>query len=101
MALYVAFMAPAFGASRETLVMGNARASEAVAAAGTGALAAEDGEVAVLCSDEALYVAHGSTPDASATTATAATSARYYIPSGAQMAVKVATGDKFAAAAVA
>lgn len=83
--------------------VGLVRAHETVAAAATGSLTAADGEIAILVNTETdpVYVAHGSTPSAAATTATTATTARYPVPPNVPFPVQVRTGDKFAVAAIA
>lgn len=101
MSLHVSFQMPAFAGSNDIGSIGSVRASEAIAADATGSLTAEDGEIAFICNTgtSVLYIAHGSTPDASATTKTPATSARYAIPSGLGVVpVRVYAGDKFAVA---
>lgn len=101
MAIYVTFSQPGWGGSNAAPFVGRGRASEAIADGATGALTARDGEVAIVVNTGAAvtYVAHGVTPDASATTGTSDTSARVAIPAGAFMPVACKTGDKFAAAA--
>lgn len=84
--------------------IGNVARSEPIADAATGNLAAADGETAAVCNTgaAAVYVAHGTTPDATATTATAETSAQYFLGvNSGYHEVKVKAGDKFAVVAVA
>lgn len=101
MGIHVAFQPPAYGGSPHVAFTGGARASEAVADGASGSLTAQDGEIAVVVNTGTAvsYVAHGSTPNAAATTSTAATSARYALSAGEVRAFAVNTGDKFAAAA--
>lgn len=101
MPIHVAFQVPSWAGSTASPAFGTPRASEAIADAGTGSLTAQDGEIAVVTNtgDAVAYVAHGSTPDSSATTATAATSARYAMGAGQTLPVQTRTGDKFATAA--
>jgi len=103
MPLYVAFQKPSFAGSDDIGALGKVRASESISAGASGAVASQDGEIAVLSNTEAVavYVAHGKTPDASATTSTAETSARYCVPAGQNFVpVDVKTGDSFAVASV-
>lgn len=101
MPIHVAFQQPAWGGSEGSPFAGGAMKSEAIADGATGSLTADDGQVAIVANtgSDLVYVAHGSTPDASATAATNATSARYCIPSGQVIGFAVAAGDKFGAAA--
>lgn len=98
MTLQVVFQQPAFSVNAP--LSGHARASEAVAAGASGSLTAQDGEIAIVTNmgTTALYFAFGSTPNASATAATAATSARHGIGPGNTLGIVVNVGDKFAAA---
>lgn len=83
------------------IVIGTVRAHETFAAGSTGALTAQDGEMAVISADAEIYVAHGSAPDATLTASTNASTSRYYVPANGYVPVRVAVGDKFDAEAVA
>lgn len=104
MSVDVVFQLPAGVGSVDNLAIGSAARYETVAAAATGSLTALDGEMAVLFNTSAsdlVYVAHGPTPNAAATAATAATSARYPLPPRVLVPVAVKAGDKFAVVAAA
>lgn len=96
MPVKVSFMRPAFVGSISTLVQGACRLSETVTVPGTTAASAQDGEFIVLFSTESVGVvaAHGSTPDAAATVATALTSAGYGVGPLVDKPVQAQTGDK-------
>jgi len=89
-----------FGRPQETFIAGRIRKRESIATGGTGSETANADEVAVLYNSDGagITVAHGSTPDASATTGTKATSAAYTIPPATLVPVYVREGDKFAVA---
>lgn len=98
MSLQVSFQQPAF--NDDAPLIGYARASELIAAGGTGSQSSQDGEMAIVTNMGAavLYYAFGPTPDASATTGNRNTSARFGIGAGATHAVVLNAGDKFAVA---
>ena len=102
MAVHVSFLSPAYVGIDSELALGKARSYEAVTVGSTTADAAEDGEFAFVVNGEsdAVTVATGSTPDASAASATNATSAAMPIPAGGYAVLKVDTGDKIDTAAV-
>lgn len=87
------------------LSMGLVRTHEALAVGSTsaGANAVQNGDVAVLWNSEtaAIYVAHGSVPDPTLTTAhttPGVSTARYPLAAGERMTVSVKPGDLFKAA---
>ncbi len=102
MPLIVCFQSAKYapGNATELCIAQRVRTRESIATGGTGSATAQDGEIAVLYSTEGatIVVAHGSTPDASATSATSATSAAYNIPPDQLVPVQVRAGDKFAVA---
>src|SRR4051812_2493463 len=77
------------------------RKKEVVAVPGTSTITAEAGEFAIVLNTEAvaILIAYGSTPDAVATTETAATSAGIGVPSGLDSCLlgPLAAGDKVSA----
>lgn len=93
------------GAAGDTahLIMGRARETESVALDATSTASAQAGEFALIVNTETadVQVAHGSTPDATATAETDETTSYYLVPAGAYYPVKVLAGDKFAVVAVA
>jgi hypothetical protein len=64
--------------------VGDITAREAVTIPATTSRAVADGEIVVVLNEEtsAVLVAYGTTPDATATASTAATSAGYPVPAG-------------------
>lgn len=100
MAVYVSFFTPKGLASIHNAVFGPVRARESVAAGATSTGAAADGEYLWVMNNESatVWVATGSTPNASATAATTATTAGVAIPSGSALPFAVNTGDKIAVA---
>jgi hypothetical protein len=103
MPLIVSFGKPAYIGSIGTIGLGRVRISETVALDGVSAAAASDGEIAIITNTEAsaIGIAMGTTPDAAALNATAATSARTAIGSGQTFVVSVEAGDKISAKALA
>jgi hypothetical protein len=101
MPLHVHFCPVTAVSDTANVAIGPVRAHEVIADGGTGSLTALDGEMAfVVASPDAVYAAHGSTPNAGATVSTFATTSRYVVPAGHHNLVKVVSGDKFAAAAI-
>lgn len=100
MTLTVIFQSDAAIGSLGTQVIGRPNRSEKINSGATGALGAVAGEIAILVNTgtSSIDVAHGSTPNASATSATDATSSFYSIPPGGSPFVRVQAGDKFAVA---
>lgn len=100
MAVYVTFFKAAGLGSVNAPIAGNARARESVSVGSTSTTAALDGEALYVMNNESstVMVAVGSTPNASATVATAATSAGFAIAAGAFIPIAVVTGDKIAVA---
>lgn len=82
---------------QETLAISGSTATLATAV--TAAELAESlgsGVARVASDDTGCYVAVGTTPDPTATTATAATSARRYLPAGGEITLPIAAGEKVA-----
>lgn len=81
-----------------TAAAGRIRKKEVISVPSTSTITAEAGEFAIVMNTEtsAILVAYGSTPDAQATTETAATSAGLGIPAGLDSALlgPLAAGDK-------
>lgn len=79
------------------------RAMEVLSVPSTSTIVAEDGEIAIILNTEAsgILMATGSTPDAQATAATAATTAGQGVPSGlTSPAVLMNQGDKVSVKAI-
>ena len=102
MPVHAIFQLPAAIEDPAATSIGTVRASESIATGATGSITAEVGECAFLLNTEvgAVYVAHGATPDASATVSTDDTTARYAVPAGVYTPVFVSEGDKFAVAVI-
>lgn len=96
MPVKVSFMRPGTLGAVDAIGVGACRVCETLTLPGTTTAAALPGEIVLMVSTEtgACIAAHGSTPSAVATTATAATSAGYGIPTGVAIAVAVQGGDK-------
>lgn len=96
MTVKVSFMRPGPLGSINVIGIGSCRICETVTVPGSTTASAQEGEIAILVSTEsaAVIAANGTTPDAAAVAATAATSAGYGIPAGLVVAIAVATGDK-------
>lgn len=103
MPLIVTFAPPSELGNDGVLGIGSARVRETVALGGVSVNAALDGELCFVLSTEtdAVLIAHGSAPDASATTRTNATCAGMPIPAGALLPLEVFTGDKISVEAIA
>lgn len=103
MPVKVSFMRPGTMGSVDAVTMGACRVCETLTLPGTTNAAALPGEIVVMVSTEtgACIAAHGTTPSAVATAATAATSAGYGLPTGIAVAVAVQAGDKINVAAFA
>lgn len=102
MSLHINFGDPGQVAYIGNLSIGKWRIHEVVAAGNTSTASAEKGEMGWIynAGAAAYYVAHGETPDASATEKTGQTSARYIVKAGQYFPVDVKAGDKFAVATV-
>jgi hypothetical protein len=76
--------------------IGPAVRAETLSVPATGTYTAQNGEIAYIVSTESAVViaAHGSAPDAAATTGIATTSAGYAIPPGMPITVALRAGDK-------
>lgn len=96
MPVIVCFATPGGLGTINAVGVGRVRAAESLALNGTTTASVQDGEIVLLCSTEASTVlgAHGTTPDAAATAATAATSAGFPIPAGVLVPVAAAVGSK-------
>lgn len=103
MAVHITFAPPAYVGSDANLSLGPARLYEAVTVGSATTGAALDGEFAFISNAEtsAVVLAKGTAPNAGATTATAASSASFVIPSGSYAIVQMFAGDKIDTAAVA
>jgi hypothetical protein len=79
------------------------RVTETVALNGTTTATAEIGETILITNtgSDAVLATHGNAPDASATTATSATSAGYVVPSGQTIVIAPETGQKVNVKAIA
>lgn len=84
MAVQVIFFTPRGIGSAHAPGVGEIRAREAVSIPGSTTATVQSGEAVVVLNEEsaAVLVAHGTTPDATATASTAATSAGYPVPAG-------------------
>ena len=87
---------PALIGDLSVLTFGTFRVCETISVGGTSTIVAQAGEIAVLVSNESGSVdaAHGPTPDADATVATALTSAGYGVPPGVPYPVALQAGDR-------
>lgn len=96
MPVKVSFIRPGQLGSVGAVGIGACRLSETLTLPGTTTAGALDGEIVLLVSTEtgACIAAHGATPNAAATGATAATSAGYGLPTGIAVAVAVRAGDR-------
>lgn len=103
MTVQVIFFTPRGIASAHAPGVGDIRAREAVTIPGTTTAVAQAGESVVVFNGETsgVLVAHGPTPDATATAATMATSAGFPVAAG-QISVPIqpATGSKISVKAV-
>lgn len=104
MSAVVCFVKPISGGAGSASA-GRIRKKEVLSVPSTSTITAEAGEVAIVLNTEAtgILVAFGSTPDAVATTETAATSAGLGVPSGLESALlgPLAIGDKISVKAIA
>jgi hypothetical protein len=84
MAVQVIFFKPRGSGFGQAPVVGEIRAREAVTIPNTTTATVRDGELVMVLNEEtaAVLVAYGSTPDAAATAATAATSAGFPVAAG-------------------
>lgn len=100
MPVKVSFGPPGQMGSVDAVSIGNMRITETIAVGATTTASALPGEIAVMISTEAgpVNAAHGATPNASATTRTAVTSASYGLPVGVLTPVAVQAGDRIAIA---
>lgn len=96
MTVKVSFIKPGGLGSVNVIGIGACRICETVTVPGSTSASIQDGEIAVLMSTEsaACVAAHGTTPDAAATAATAATSAGYGVPVGVAFPIAGKVGDK-------
>lgn len=103
MPVKVSFMQPGTLGSVDAVAVGACRICETLTLPGSTTAAALPGEIVILVSTEtgACIAAHGTTPSAVATAATAATSAGYGVPTGVAFAVAVRAGDRINVAAFA
>ena len=79
------------------LSIGVCRAAETVATVpGTSAIAAQEGDIAIVTSTEAatIIAAHGSAPDAATTAANGSSGAGYALPPNTPYVIALKTGDK-------
>lgn len=96
MAVKVSFMKPGGLGSVHAVGMGACRICETITVPGSTMASLRDGEIAVLVSTEtgSVVAAHGTSPDAAATDATAATSAGYGVPTAMAVAIAGMVGDR-------
>jgi len=97
MTVKISFIKPGGLGSINAVGIGACRVCETITIPGTTTASLQAGEIAVLVSTESgpCVAAHGTTPDAAATDATAATSAGYGVPEGTAFPVAGNVGDKF------
>jgi len=96
MTVSVSFMKPDGIGSINAPGLGRCRTRETITVPGTTTASLEAGEIALLCSGESAVVlaAAGTTPDAQATTATAATQAGVPVPPNVFVPVVGKVGEK-------
>ena len=97
MTVTISFMQYAGVGTKNEMALGRCRIRETFATVpGTTTATAQDGEIVLIGNAEGTMIlaANGTTPDAQANTATAATSAGFPVADSSVFAVKVSTGDK-------
>lgn len=96
MSVIISFVTPKGIGSIHAPGIGTVRVREDESLDGTTTATVAEGEVVIVANNETsmIAVAFGTTPDADATAATAATSAGVAIPAGQSLALVPAEGDK-------
>lgn len=95
--------APIFGkcVRQETLAISGTTATQSVAVSSSEIGPSFGQAIVRVCTDDtACYVAAGTTPDPTATSATANSTARRYVPAGGETVLHLSVGEKVAVKAV-